>query len=42
MPPPFAFQLTGLPMPHLGLHSVVVEIDGAEVRRLAFRVLVQT
>jgi hypothetical protein len=38
---PFAFQMTGLPMPRLGLHSVVVEIDGVERRRLSFRVLVQ-
>jgi hypothetical protein len=38
---PFAFQLSGLPMPRIGLYSVVVEIDGVESRRLPFRVLVQ-
>jgi hypothetical protein len=38
---PFAFQMTGLPMPHLGLHSVVIAIDGVEARRLPFRVSVQ-
>lgn len=37
---PFAFQLAALPMPRLGLHSVVLEIDGVEARRLPFRVLV--
>ena len=39
---PFAFQLMALPMPRLGPHAVVVEIDGETVRQLAFRVLVQS
>jgi len=38
---PFAFNLQGLPLSRLGLYSAVVELDGAEVRRLPFRLLVQ-
>ena len=37
---PLAFQVNSLPMPRVGLCSVVVEVDGDEVRRLPFRVAV--
>jgi hypothetical protein len=40
-PMPLAFTLQGLPLSELGSFSVVLEIDGQEVRRLPFRLVVK-
>jgi hypothetical protein len=37
---PLAFGFVGLPLSTVGSYTVVVEIDGTEMRRLPFRVLV--
>lgn len=37
---PFAFNLQGVPLPGLGMFSVTIDLDGTEMRRLPFRLMV--
>lgn len=36
---PFAFQLTGVPFLNAGRHIIIIKLDGSEMTRLPFRIM---